>query len=274
MPSVAVADVQLYYQQSGSGDAVVLVHGTGGNADAWSAVQHHLGDRLRTVAYDRRGYQRSAAGRFPPQASFHRRHGEDLIGLIERLQLAPAVVVGWSAGSFAALHAALLKPGAIRGVVLFEPPLHASRHLTWQTFRTFAAVGWRRLRGHGKRAAEPFLRMVAAYSDGRSSLDTMPLALRNSFQRDVPALLAELQAGTGEELGAAQLAKLRVPVALMQGELSPPLFTRAMERTRKIFPQAPLVQVPRANHFALIDDPATFAQSLRLAVAAVTGRAP
>lgn len=267
MPDLALRDARLHYSESGAGTTLVLVHGTGLGSDAWQRVLPLLAANHRVIAYDRRGYGGSSGAAFPARR-FHAGHGEDLAALLEALSPEPAVVLGWSAGSFAALHATLAQPQRVRRLVLYEPPLHAKRHMSWTLFRTFVKVGFYRATGRPQRAAMAFGRMVLAYSDGRNSLDSLPPDLLAALRRDMRALLAELEAGTGEELHAAALAKLAVPVTLMLGEQSPALFQSAMARARRIWPAAPLVTIGGANHIALVDQPEDFARALQAALAA------
>lgn len=267
MPAIQVNGASLHVKDTGEGEALVLVHGTGANADAWDLVSPLLASSHRVIAYDRRAYQRST-GAQPPSRDYYRQHGEDLAELLRVLGAVPATVVAWSGGSFPALHAALKYPERIRQLVLYEPPLHAARNPTWPLFKTFATVGLMKALGKPQAAAGAFLRMVMAYADGRSSLDNFPAALRAGMVKDIPALLAELDAGTGEELTPAQLSTVKPPVKLMLGDQSPALFTAAMRRLQNIYPKAPLISIPGANHIALIDLPEVFAQSLRTAITA------
>lgn len=268
MPNVLINGANLYYAESGIGDPLVLVHGTGGNADVWAKIVPALATTHRTIAYDRRAYQRSS-GPSPATKDFHHQHGEDLGELLQVLHAQPATVVAWSAGAFAALHAALAYPDRIKQLVLYEPPLHAKTHITWPLFRTFALVGLSRIVGRPQAGAEAFARAVMAYADGRNSFDGLSSEIRVKMAQDTPALLAELAAGTGEELRATTLStQIKVPLTLMVGEQSPALFLSAMQRLRNIFPQAPLVTIRGGNHFAHLDEPEAFVRALRAAIAA------
>jgi hypothetical protein len=71
--------------------------------------------------------------------------------------------------------------------------------------------------------------MVLAYSDGRNSYDHLSPELRAGLARDSRTLLAELAAGTGEELKPEILPTLNAPVTLLLGELSPIYLRKAME---------------------------------------------
>jgi non-heme chloroperoxidase len=61
MPKIAVgqengSDIKIYYEDHGSGQPVVLIHGYPLNCHSWEK-QHHvlLGAGYRVISYDRRG---------------------------------------------------------------------------------------------------------------------------------------------------------------------------------------------------------------------------
>src|ERR1700732_2644274 len=99
MSTVDVNGASLYYEERGSGPPLLLVHGTGGNADVWEPVLDGLARSFRVIAYDRRGFARSHTAsrwRLADQA-------RDAAELLEALGASPAIVVGWSGGGVVAL---------------------------------------------------------------------------------------------------------------------------------------------------------------------------
>jgi pimeloyl-ACP methyl ester carboxylesterase len=57
--SLAVEGTELFYEERGSGAAILLIHGRGGNADVWAPALRGLAAGHRVIVYDRRGYSRS-----------------------------------------------------------------------------------------------------------------------------------------------------------------------------------------------------------------------
>ena len=94
----AYADaVELYYEDSGSGQPVVLIHGYPLDARIWEKqICALLGAGYRTVAYDRRGFGRSTAS--PDGADFDT-FAADLNALVMALDLTDAVLVGHAMGT-------------------------------------------------------------------------------------------------------------------------------------------------------------------------------
>ena len=75
MPIEVVNGVQLRYEVVGSGEPLVLVHGSWGDHHNWDLLVPLLVDRFQVVAYDRRGHSDSDCIRrhHPAGAALHRR---------------------------------------------------------------------------------------------------------------------------------------------------------------------------------------------------------
>ncbi|WJL96675.1 alpha/beta hydrolase [Microbacterium sp. ET2] len=91
------ADIQLFYTDQGSGQAVVLIHGFPLDGESWNKQQAALLDAgYRVIAYDRRGFGGSSkVGTGYDYDTF----ASDLDALMKRLDLADAVLVGFSMGT-------------------------------------------------------------------------------------------------------------------------------------------------------------------------------
>ena len=237
------------------------MYGTGFNADVWDKVLQPLAQTHRTIAYDRRAYYRTR-GDPPPRQRYNEQHAEDLVALLRALEATPATILAWSAGAFYALHSALKYPDVVRHLVLYEPPLYAIRNISFPVLITFAKIFFLKAVGKPQAAAKTFARMVLAYSDGRNSYESLPPELRAGLARDSRTLLAELAAGTGEELNPEILQTLNAPVTLLFGELSHLSLRQAMDQLACIFPLAPLVRLPGANDLAQVDRPQAFVRAV------------
>ena len=96
MATVRVNGVELYYQDVGSGDAVVFVHGVWMSSRCFAPQLEGLADRHRVLALDLRGHggsEHAQSGHTVAQ------YARDLRAFLEALELREPVVVGWSMGS-------------------------------------------------------------------------------------------------------------------------------------------------------------------------------
>src|ERR1700730_11341677 len=120
MSTARVNGVELYYERSGSGEPLVLVHGSWSDHHNWDPVVSALAESFLVLAYDRRGH--SASERPSGQGSVLE-DADDLAALIDELDLATAHVAGNSFGAIIALRAASRRPDVFRSLIVHEPPL-------------------------------------------------------------------------------------------------------------------------------------------------------
>ena len=109
---------KIYYEERGSGPAVVFLHDGLLGAESWDAICEVLAGKYHVVRYDRRGYGRSEA----PTRAFS--PAEDLFRLLTHLDLQHAVVVGSSSGGALAIDFAIERPQMVDGLFLIGPVLH------------------------------------------------------------------------------------------------------------------------------------------------------
>jgi len=102
MPTVKVgtensADIEVYYEDHGAGQPVVLIHGYPLSGRGWDKqVPALLGAGYRVITYDRRGFGKSSQ----PTAGYdYDTFAADLSTLLEYLDLRDAVLVGHSMGT-------------------------------------------------------------------------------------------------------------------------------------------------------------------------------
>ena len=115
---VALPDgVGINVLESGSGPAVLLVHGLPGSAYEWRNLGPLLADRgYRVLAIDRSGYGRSDPD--PDQDYSVTRNAKDVDALVTTLDLADVTLVGWSYGGATATVVGAMRPGWLGRIVL------------------------------------------------------------------------------------------------------------------------------------------------------------
>lgn len=265
MAMVDVGDAALYYEVSGSGPAMVFVHGMCGDADVWAGQAGRFSDRFTCVRYDRRGHSRSGRGAVPVTVA---RHADDAAGLIDALGLAPCLLVASSSGAVVAVDLAIRHGQLVRGIVLSEPPLSGLDPAAWRS----AGAD---LDGIAK---------LAATVDGQS------VAVDAFFTLMCPGLWANLDeagrdryranAGIGFtdlrspplQVTPADLAAITVPVLVLTGEASHPALRSVAHRLAAALPDARLVDIPNCGHVTYAEQPADFAHAVSIFAAELDRR--
>ena len=102
MPSLTVATendsaIEIHYEDHGSGQPIVLIHGYPLNGNSWERQERELlANGYRVISYDRRGFGRSSQ---PTVGYDYDTFAADLNALIEYLDLNNMVLVGFSMGT-------------------------------------------------------------------------------------------------------------------------------------------------------------------------------
>lgn len=250
MPTTQANGVGLYYEIHGSGEPLVLVHGSWVDATRWRFVVPGLAESFRVLVYDRRGHSRSERPDAPGSVD---EDGDDLVALLQTLDLAPAHVVTSSYGGNIALRLATRRPEIFRSLCCHEPPLLSllqgdskAQRILQQGARSLDAVGRRIADGDSEGAARQFVEEVA-FGPGAWAND-LPPEMRAIFIHNAPTFLDELEDPSQLHIDEHALSHLEVPVRLTQGSESPPTFSAVIDRLVELIPSAGRETITGAGH--------------------------
>lgn len=248
----------------GGAPPVVAVHGLTANARCWDTLADALSPAHRLLAVDLRGRGRS--GR-PATGYSVAAHVRDLMGVLDGLGLARAVLMGHSLGAFIALVAAAEHPERVERLVLVDggadlDPEHMERVLA--AIRPALA----RLGGVfpseddylGRMRAAPYLQpwSEALERHCRYEIEPTPGGVRVNID---PAHIAEEAANLRALRCEGFYPRVRCPVLILratEGLLRPDdvlLPQDALERMLRALPSARHVDVTGADHYSIVFQP-------------------
>lgn len=113
-----VKGTQLYYEVTGGGPPLVLVHSGGFDRRLWDEQFFTFADRYTVIRYDVRGHGESP----PPTKPYS--DAEDLYSLLQWLQLEKAHLVGLSLGGSIVIDFALAHPQMVDTLILVAPDVN------------------------------------------------------------------------------------------------------------------------------------------------------
>jgi pimeloyl-ACP methyl ester carboxylesterase len=204
-----------------------MIMGATGVGAHFDQVARLLADEFTVVTYDRRGN-----GRSPRPAGWKEtspeEQADDAAALLEVLDLSPAAVFGTSTGAVFALCLLVRHPAVVRGAILHEPGLFVlfdDPDGTRDVVRQLVAGGMRE--GGLPGALEQFWRFVA----GDASWEGLEPGLREQMV-DSAETYFTLERGRFDAYLPADevLAAIDVPVAVLAGESTRPVFAQASRR--------------------------------------------
>lgn len=113
---------RLYTEATGSGPALVLVSGGGGDAAMYEQVVGLLADRYRVITFDRRGNSRSAFTE-PDTAIDVATQAADVVAILDAYGIDRALVFGNSGAAIIALEMIARHSERVLAAIVHEPPL-------------------------------------------------------------------------------------------------------------------------------------------------------
>lgn len=108
--------IEIGYDDVGSGDAVVFLHGFPHHRALWASQVAALVDRARCIAPDLRGFGESSV--HPPYSVDQ--YADDLAALLDSLRIERAVVCGLSMGGYVALAFWRRHRARVRALILMD----------------------------------------------------------------------------------------------------------------------------------------------------------
>jgi pimeloyl-ACP methyl ester carboxylesterase len=239
MPTVSLDGATIYYEERGAGSPILLIHGTGSDANNWGSAPDELARLGRVLTYDRRGFTRSR-GTGHPHRTTAAQHADDAAALLDRLGARPAIVVGRSYGGNVALELARRHPGHARALALLEGGGEALSpevrvFIDELTDQVRAAVADR-----GPEAAGEVLWRAVL---GDAGYEAAPEGMKARVAANGAAVLADLDGFWEGQPDLAQLAEITCPVLVVAAASSPPAFRAPCDALAAALPDARLVVV-------------------------------
>lgn len=223
---------RIWYATFGNGSPVVLLHGGLGHSGNWGyQVPALVAAGHRAILIDSRGHGRSTRDQRPYSYELM---GTDLLAVLDTLGVERAALVGWSDGACTALVLARRAPERVAGVFFFACNVDPS--------------GTKELD-----ESNPLLgRCFGRHAQDYAQLSATP----DNFREFVDAV--SLMQGTQPNYTAQDLAEVRVPVAIVQGEHDEFITREHAEYLARSIPGASLTILPEVTHFAPLQRPEVF----------------
>ena len=115
MSLVSIGDAELYTEEHGEGEPLLLVAGLGGMATFWRKQVDFLAQHYRVILHDHRGIGRSSPA---PVVSGSPEMADDLLRLMDAMDIESAHIVGHSTGGAIGQQIAVHHPQRVRSLVL------------------------------------------------------------------------------------------------------------------------------------------------------------
>ncbi|HEX5439070.1 MAG TPA: alpha/beta hydrolase [Gemmatimonadaceae bacterium] len=222
---------RLWYASYGIGTPVLLLHGGLGHSGNWGyQVPALIRAGYRVVVMDSRGHGRSTRDEQPLRYEVM---ASDVAALMAALHVVQAPLIGWSDGACTALVLASRAPAQVTGVLFFGCNMDPSGAKEFVFTPTIGRCLTRHRQDYARLSATP-----DAFEPLAEAVGVMQRTQPNYTARD--------------------LARIRVPVTIVQSEHDEFIHGEHAAYLARSIPGAELVALPEVSHFAPLQRPELF----------------
>ncbi len=246
--SVTANGLNIYYEEAGSGEPLLLLHGSMGSSANWQPYISHFASLGWVIVPDLRDHGRTTFTANANPIRFTERVVEDIVGLMDILALERAALCGWSGGGDTALRVAHRHPDRVRALILGS----VTHRLSDATRATLTAMG---LDGPGQvnlaRTQQVIPDLIALWQRTHTQFPDHWLRLleRQSHLMLNPPLLT-----------VEDLATIDAPTLIIWGDRDQFLPVEQAVEVYRAIPNAQLAIIPNADHFVTRTHEAQFRQ--------------
>jgi pimeloyl-ACP methyl ester carboxylesterase len=228
---VAHDGAKIWYATYGAGTPVILLHGGLGHSGNWGhQVPALLAAGRRVILIDSRGHGRSTRDARPFK---YQLMASDVLAVMDHLGVDRSAFVGWSDGACTSLILAMTAPERVAGVFFFACNMDPSGTKEITPSKLLGRCLNRHAMDYARLSATPA--EFAAFGDAVSRMmETEP------------------------NYSAADLGRIRVPVAIVLGEHDEFIKREHAEYLARVIPGAELSILAGVSHFAPLQRPGMF----------------
>ncbi|MGI9544944.1 MAG: alpha/beta fold hydrolase [Cyclobacteriaceae bacterium] len=235
---------QIYYQERGIGDPLVLLMGFGADGNVWEKHAAVYEQHFRCIILDNRGVGKSDAPHGPYSTAMM---ADDTAAVMDHLGVTQAKVAGISMGGAIAQELALNHPERVSCLALIS---------TWPSFNTYAKTVYENLKSIRKTAKpDDFMELLQLWIFAPPFYETGLADLKEGQEEAAANENPQTQQGFEGQLDACihhnsvdRLGQIKVPTLITIGDMdifTPPTFSELLHEK---IPGSRLEHFPRGGH--------------------------
>lgn len=248
--------VTLSYSEQGQGDPLVLLHGFPFKGSLWQHQARHLSDAYRVITPDLRGFGQSEVtdGIYEMEVL-----ARDVLGLLDRLELPKATIMGHSMGGYVALALWRLAAERFRALGLIASHVWADSEAQRDAREALIAQILEHGSGAVVQAMLPRLFAPASSTDEPIQEQARAMMLEARPTSLIGALRGMMRRPDSSDL----LPHISVPTLILCGDADPIVPPERAEEMARQLPNATLVVVENAAHMPMLEQPQATALAMR-----------
>jgi pimeloyl-ACP methyl ester carboxylesterase len=254
VPPISNSTIELYYEEHGDGEPLVLIPGLAAGSWTWFKQVRPLSNGFRVITFDPRGVGRSPLYSEPLTI---RLLAEDVAALLRWLGIERAHILGASFGGFIAQEFASAHPEMTRTLVLSCTSFGGPRHVapSMETLMALASTDGFNTEERIRRNLLPAFSSEFARDHPEEIEQAVKLRLSNSVAEE--AYRAQLTAAVGFN-AEPKLGAIKAPTLVLSGDSDAVVPVQNSRNLASKIPGAALRIIEGGSHLFFIERPEEF----------------
>ncbi len=229
-----INSVKLYYQITGEGEPLLLLHGGLGGSEHFERIIPELAKSFKVISVDRRGHGRSFDNAEPYS---YAGMADEMKAFLDQIQVAAVDIIGFSDGGVVGYHLASTYPEKVNKLVAVGANYRVDG-------MTQATIDWAR----DRLTPENLIADLPAVEQGYTATNPQPENYAEFVQRSRELWLRD------PYLTDEQMKGIQAPVLFVVGEKDAIRIEHVLEM-RTLVEEPHLCVLPGATHFVLSEQP-------------------
>ncbi|MCB8925582.1 MAG: alpha/beta fold hydrolase [Ardenticatenaceae bacterium] len=249
MPTINLEDISLYYEEQGTGEPLLLLHGLGSDGRSWEYQLKPFAEQFRVIVVDVRGHGRSDKPASPYSVP---QFAADVYALLDQLHIDQFHLVGLSMGGMIGCQMAVDQPERFLSLTIVNsgPELVAQNWKErWQIVQRRLVLNFMSMQKIGEFIGERLF-------PEPHQVHYKELFVQQMSENDPQAYKAATNALLGWSV-RAQLDRIQCPVLVISGDMDYTPVANKEAYVREM-PTARLLVIENSRHATPIDQPDAF----------------
>jgi pimeloyl-ACP methyl ester carboxylesterase len=253
-----VNDTRLYYEVAGSGDAILLIHGNGGDRRHWDEQFEVFAKNYKVVRFDVRGFGKSAT----PIEGQPYRCIDDIKALLDYLGITKAHIAGFSLGCAFALDFVIEHPEMSRSLIAVGPWIFGYRSESSSELSSAFGDILNVLEKEGKAPAFEYWMNRPSFKESFKDPTVYDRVMEMGKDFQFWHFTHKDPIQHLDPPASEQLDKIQVPVLIVTAEFDLKACREMADHLEKTIPNSKKVDLMDAGHVMALEKPAEFNKAI------------
>jgi 3-oxoadipate enol-lactonase len=267
MPFFMRDNAKIYFEDRGSGEQIIAVHGLIGNSTYWKGIAQEIGRRYRFIPMDMRGHGQTIVDG-EPYGFDADTVGDDIVALADHLHIERFHLLTHSTGGFAGVRYAMRDSSRLASLILTDTGSSTSvipgdpesiREFHHKFSRPFEKYDWDQIMASVKVNPDLFFRGIMESPRAEELMQSANEMVRLNNRHTIAKFIRSFYTDPDPKIEG--LRSIHCPVLIICGEKDD-LFIESSKLMDREIPSARLIMYSGAGHMTALEVPDRLASDI------------